>query len=140
MIENIIFLHIEIIYVQIYLLDLGGEQNINVKINSAFEIAKYVITICCLNKKPITNLELQVILYHLQLFYLEKTGNKLFYDEIGVKNYSIQIPFIDNLFISDDQMHIKSLYNCFDIDLEKKELIKPEIHRLISNNLHKLMK
>lgn len=140
MIENIIFLHIEIIYVQIYLLDLGGEQNINVKINSAFEIAKYVITICCLNKKPITNLELQVILYHLQLFYLEKTGNKLFYDEIGVKNYSIRIPFIDNLFISDDQMHIKSLYNCFDIDLEKKELIKTEIHRLISNNLHKLVK
>ena len=51
-------------------------------INSAFEIAKYVITICCLNKKPVTNIKLQMILYRLQLFYLQKTGEKLFYDEI----------------------------------------------------------
>ena len=78
-----------------------------------------------------------MILYHLQLFYLQKTKNKLFYDDIEISDYRIRIPSIDNLFVCNKQMQIINLYNCYDIDPKKKELIKPEIQRLILNNLHK---
>ena len=107
-------------------------------INSAFEIAKYVITICCLNKKPVTNIKLQMILYRLQLFYLQKTGEKLFYDEIQVRDYDVRIPSIDCLFTCNKQKFITELYNCYDIDLVKRDLIKPEIDRLSNMNLYKL--
>lgn len=120
-------------------LHLRGELNVNSKINSAFEIAKYVITISCLSKKPVTNMELQMILYHLQLFYLKETKNKLFYDEIEVNDYNVRIASIDNLFVCNKQMRIMNLYNCYDISFEKKKLIKPEIHRLVSNNLYKVV-
>ncbi len=78
-----------------------------------------------------------MILYHLQLFYLQKTKNKLFYDDIEISDYRIRIPSIDNLFVCNKQMQIINLYNCYDIDSKKKELIKLEIQRLILNNLHK---
>lgn len=85
-------------------------------------------------------MELQVILCYLQFFYLQKTKSKLFYDEIEMSDNNIRIPLIDNLFICDKQMHINNLYNCREIDSKKKELIKPEIYRLVSNNLHKIIK
>ncbi len=85
-------------------------------------------------------MELQVILCYLQFFYLQKTKSKLFYDEIEVSDNNIRIPLVDNLFICDKRMRINNLYNCREIDSKKKELIKPEIHRLVSNNLHKIIK
>lgn len=49
---------------------------------SAIEIAKYVITYCMLMNTPVSNLQLQKILYYLQVYYL-KQGYSLFREEIA---------------------------------------------------------
>lgn len=48
----------------------------------ALDIAKYIVDKCTIEKCPITNLQLQKILYFLQKKYLIDYGNCLFNDEI----------------------------------------------------------
>ena len=48
---------------------------------TALEIAKYVIGFCAANKNPISNLQLQKILYFVQGEYYKATGHFLFKDD-----------------------------------------------------------
>ena len=48
----------------------------------AIDIARYIIYICSLERKPISNLQLQKILYYIQEFFLKNERRALFIDEI----------------------------------------------------------
>lgn len=52
------------------------------RIYSALEIAKYVINKCTIEAHPVSNLQLQKILYFLQRDYLQKDSVVLFSDNI----------------------------------------------------------
>lgn len=52
------------------------------KIYTASEISNYIVNKCCSESKPISNLQLQKILYFLQKKFLQEKGYPLFSDEI----------------------------------------------------------
>nr|DAX73231.1 MAG TPA: hypothetical protein [Caudoviricetes sp.] len=49
---------------------------------SALDLSKYIITKCMNDRKPISNLQLQKILYYIQVEFLQKRGIRAFSDEI----------------------------------------------------------
>ena len=49
---------------------------------SALEIAKYMISYCVHQKRPISNLKLQKMLYYAWIDYYKETGKELFFDRI----------------------------------------------------------
>lgn len=49
---------------------------------SALEIAKYIISYCTRQKKPISNLKLQQLLYYAWIDYYKETSKELFPDRI----------------------------------------------------------
>lgn len=48
----------------------------------ALEVAKHVIDKCSVENKPISNLQLQKMLYYIQKFFLQNQKRALFVDEI----------------------------------------------------------
>lgn len=57
-------------------------QKKEAKIYTALEIANYIVNKCLSDKKPISNLQLQKILYFLQVEFLQNQKHPLFSDEI----------------------------------------------------------
>lgn len=52
-------------------------QDMNKHIYDALDVAKYIVNKCTSENRPITNLQLQKILYFLQKQHLEQYGNCL---------------------------------------------------------------
>lgn len=59
---------------------------------NASDVAKYVLKKCTDNNSPISNLQLQKILYFLQKEFLITTGYPLFYDEIEAWQFGPVVP------------------------------------------------
>ena len=59
---------------------------------TALEIAKYIINKCTIDNRPITNLQLQKILYFLQREYLVNQKKCLFEDEIQAWQFGPVVP------------------------------------------------
>lgn len=59
---------------------------------SAMDIAKYVIDKCIDDEMPISNLQLQKILYYLQVYFIKHEGIPLFEDEIEAWQFGPVIP------------------------------------------------
>ena len=55
---------------------------------SAVELSKYIITKCARDNKPISNLQLQKILYFIQKEYLQKKGVPAF--EIPFEDWKLR--------------------------------------------------
>ena len=62
--------------------------------NNIIDIAKYCIYQSNNLDTPLTNLELQILLYHLQQKYAEKYNTPLFFDTIKIKSF----PILENVF------------------------------------------
>lgn len=61
--------------------------------NTALDIAKYTINKCIKLKRPVSNLQLQKILYYIQGEYMKKNcGRPLFNDNIEAWRYGPSIP------------------------------------------------
>ncbi len=58
----------------------------------ANDVAKYVITRCTLNGKPISDLQLQKILYYIQLNFVRHLGYRAFNNEIEAWAFGPVIP------------------------------------------------
>ena len=61
------------------------------KKHSALEIARYIISKCSFDKEPISNLQLQKILYCLQTKFL-KTSSALFDDKFEAWDFGPVVP------------------------------------------------
>ena len=48
---------------------------------SALDLSKYIITKCMNDRKPISNLQLQKILYYIQVEFLRERGIRAFSDD-----------------------------------------------------------
>lgn len=59
---------------------------------TAMELAKYIISKCEQDNVPISNLQLQKILYYIQYESLKKTNNCIFYDDIEAWQFGPVVP------------------------------------------------
>lgn len=58
----------------------------------ALELSKYIVSKCTIENKPISNLQLQKILYYIQYEFLKETGEVLFSDDIEAWKFGPVIP------------------------------------------------
>lgn len=96
----------------------------NYKTYDALYIAKYIINKCTSERNPITNLQLQKILYFLQREHLIQYGNCLFSDEIQAWQFGPVVPEVYYHFCGFGSSVITMNYN-IDISKFDIELIDP---------------
>lgn len=91
----------------------------------AIDMAKYIVTKCYLDKVPVSNMQLQKILYYIQRSFL-KSGEFAFDDEIEAWAFGPVIPEVYYIFCGYGSRKIEIIYSVF---LENKitEKIDPII-------------
>lgn len=89
------------------------------KVYNALDIAKYIVTKCTSENYPITNLQLQKILYFLQKNYLVEKGHKLFGDDIEAWQFGPVVPEVYYQYCGFGSGSITMKYD-IDIDVEDK--------------------
>lgn len=62
----------------------------------ALELAKYIVTKCIKDHCPISNLQLQKILFFIQREFLQKKGRVAFYDDIQAWKFG---PVVRNVYV-----------------------------------------
>lgn len=62
------------------------------RVYRAIDIAQYIVSKCTLDHQPISNLQLQKILYFLQKKYLQEQGTPLFDEEIQAWQFGPVVP------------------------------------------------
>lgn len=87
---------------------------------TAIELSKYIVTKCVNDSCPISNLQLQKILYYIQREYL-KRGTPAFMDRIEAWQFGPVVPNVYYMFCGYGAMPITS---SFDVDLENAENIE----------------
>lgn len=102
---------------------------------TAIELAKYIVNKCVEDNHPITNLQLQKILYFIQRDYLRKYDERAFIDEIEAWKFEPVVPEVYYTFCYYGAMPIENQYDNasnIDIDLElvnkiveEKRVLKP---------------
>ena len=90
---------------------------------SALDISKYVVTKCVNDGHPITNLQLQKILYYIQKYYL-KQGMTAFDDQFEAWQFGPVIREVYYYFCGNGAMPIISTYDT-KIDKDNKNIINP---------------
>lgn len=78
--------------------------------NTALQIAKYIIDFCTRCGNPISNLQLQKILYYIQLNFYRNFQYLAFEDEIQAWSYGPVVPEVYHHFCSFGATRICSLY------------------------------
>lgn len=91
---------------------------------SALEVSKYIVTKCTNDKKPISNLQLQKILYYVQKEYLMR-GSVAFSDEIEAWQFGPVVPSVYYRFCVFGAMPITNTYDDININAEDMEIINP---------------
>lgn len=89
---------------------------------SAIAISKYIVTKCVLDKHPISNLQLQKILYYVQKAYLDK-GMRAFSDEIEAWQFGPVVPESYYRFAGFGAMPISLSYSVADIASDDRTII-----------------
>lgn len=91
----------------------------------AIDMAKYIVTKCYIDKVPVSNMQLQKILYYIQRSFL-KSGEFAFDDEIEAWAFGPVIPEVYYFFCGYGSLKIEIIYSVF---LENKitEKIDPII-------------
>ena len=93
----------------------------------ALEIAKYNISKCTVEKHPISNLQLQKILYYIQREFL-KYGCEAFSDEIEAWQFGPVVPEVYRQYCGFGAMPITMTY-CTDICDDYIKIINPIIEK-----------
>lgn len=76
----------------------------------ALEVAKYIVTKCCIENCPVTNLQIQKILYYIQRDFL-KNGAVAFDDDIEAWQFGPVVPEVYYYFCGNGSMRILTVYN-----------------------------
>lgn len=95
---------------------------------SVIEIAKFVISYCMGKGTPISNLQLQKILYYLQVYYLRK-GYSLFKEEIYAWQHGPVVPEAYYMFSGYGASKIQNIYST-EISPQMQAEIEPLIEQL----------
>lgn len=97
---------------------------------AAKDIAKYIVNRCIEHCRPISNLQLQKILYFCQKEYNQITGFALFEDDFEAWQYGPVIPSVYRVFSLFGGMKInRNVHEEVEIDPTTKTLINPIIDK-----------
>lgn len=96
----------------------------------AMNVAKYVVTKCVRDGVPITNLQLQKILYFIQCEFLKKTREPLFAENFEAWKLGPVIPEVYYAFCGYGAMKISREYKFDAIAEEKQKLLDQKIDEL----------
>lgn len=88
----------------------------------ATELAKYIVTKCTNEDQPITNLQLQKILYYIQKEFL-KQARLAFVDDIEAWQFGPAVPNLYYMFGGFGAMPITVSYKDISVELADKKLI-----------------
>lgn len=95
---------------------------------NAIEVAKYIITLCTEEECPISNLQLQKILYFLQFRFLTN-GEQLFFNDICAWQFGPVVPDVYKVYSGYGGSNIISRYDT-NIDEATKNKMDSEIRQL----------
>lgn len=90
---------------------------------SALQLAKYIVSKCIEDKHPISNLQLQKILYFVQREFLQKRGHSAFKDDIEAWRFGPVVPEVYYYFCGFGAMPISHLYGTHKIESADAPLI-----------------
>lgn len=100
---------------------------------TALQIARYVINKCTVEEYPISNLQLQKILYYIQKAFLQ-VGMQAFDDEIEAWQFGPVVPIVYDQYCGFGASKIRMLYDIFvrddfaqiiDMIVEQKRMLNP---------------
>lgn len=94
---------------------------------SALNIAKYIIDKCTNDKCPISNLQLQKILYYIQREFLQQ-GAKAFSEEIEAWQFGPVVPEVYKQYCGFGAIPIRMLY-AVDLDSDYVKIINPIVEK-----------
>lgn len=77
---------------------------------NALDIAKYIVKKCIDDNKPISNLQLQKILYFIQVYYLTNKNTPLFDEDFEAWQFGPVIPVVYNRYSMYGAEKIKGIY------------------------------
>lgn len=102
---------------------------------SAIDLAKYIVTKCTSENEPISNLQLQKILYYIQREFLQMQNVPAFRDEIEAWQFGPVVPTVYYRFCGSGAMPIKNSFenipiksydkSCIDKIVEEKRRLSP---------------
>lgn len=88
---------------------------------TAMDLSKYIVTKCANDKCPLSNLQLQKILYYVQMAYL-KRGEYAFSDPIEAWQFGPVIPNVYYKFCGFGAMPITRKFEDFDAGISVRDL------------------
>lgn len=95
---------------------------------TALEVAKYIINKCIELGRPISNLQLQKILYYIQGEYMcTNNGQALFEDEIEAWQYGPVVSDVYYFYNSYSASDIVTKQNNVELDEDTKQIVNPII-------------
>ena len=96
--------------------------------HKAIDIAKYIINRCIELDRPISNLQLQKILYYVQGEFMRRNnGEALFQDDIEAWQYGPVIPNVYYAFNGYSSSDINTIQDNIEIDECERNIINPII-------------
>ena len=95
---------------------------------NAIEVAKFVISYCTSMETPVSNLQLQKILYYLQVFFL-RNGFPLFNEDFYAWQHGPVVPEVYYMFSGYGASKIQNLYST-EIDQATQAAMLPIIEQL----------
>ena len=91
---------------------------------SALDLSKYIITKCMNDRKPISNLQLQKILYYIQVEFLQKRGVRAFSDEIEAWQFGPVVKAVYQQYCGAGSLPLRFVYEDVEnISSGEKEII-----------------
>lgn len=90
---------------------------------NAIDLAKYIVNKCYKDNKPISNLQLQKIMYYIQKDFLHRTGYVAFDDLIEAWQFGPVVPNVYYHFCGYGAMPITITYDCINIAEQDKSYI-----------------
>lgn len=96
---------------------------------SALDLSKYIITKCMNDRKPISNLQLQKILYYIQVKFLKDNGFPAFSDEIEAWQFGPVVKAVYQQYCGAGSFPLRFVYeNISDmVSTSEREIIDPII-------------
>ena len=95
---------------------------------NAIELSKYIVSKCVHDKCPISNLQLQKILYYIQKDFLSR-GNPIFGDAVEAWQFGPVVPNVYYYFCGFGAMPITTAYDNISVMNNDKKYIDPIVEK-----------
>jgi len=111
----------------------------------ALNLSQYIVSKCIVEGQPISNLQLQKILYYIQREFLRKVQRAAFSDSIEAWQFGPVVPEVYYYYCGNGSMPIYMTFENFELYSEDKSIVDPIVETLrvldpwdLVNKTHKI--